>query len=125
MQNIQKNALLLIAALLLAGCGEPRCWYKPGVSLEQAMQECRACYEQAQVESNLAVLDASRQAQVSGAPFVPEVENHFHQNWAEDAPERCLKARGYRQFPQDQLPRPLRTRWVESLFHDNFLVAGQ
>lgn len=125
MEYVRKNAWLLLAALLVAGCGEPRYWYKPDTTLDQAVRDCRDCCDQARNESSLAVLTASREAQVTGRPFISEVENHFEQAWAEDAPERCLKARGYRKVPRSELPRSIRTRWWNEPFCESYDVAGR
>jgi len=91
--------LVAMAGFIGCGCRSVR-WYHPDRTLKQAERDCRECHYQAQAEAIEAAIVYHRTYGGRGSgPIYRDLQF-----------DRCMKHKGYRLVPEDELSLAVRKR---------------
>ena len=109
------TAVFLVAMAGFVGCGGQGVrWYNPDRTLKQAEEDCRECHYQAEAESIEAAIVYHRTYGGRGAGLV-YIDLQF---------DRCMKHKGYRLVPEDELSFPTRKRLFQVAGEWYYPIAG-
>ncbi len=105
--------LLLLSVLIFGGCSDKYyVWYKPGATKTQINLDRRECLKKAKDRRTLGSLEAIREAELSGKPYVPYSKGfdlpYGYEKYRTDDDNfprmsesydinHCMKDKGYRQ----------------------------
>lgn len=109
------TAVFLVVIAGFFGCGcRSVCWYHPERTLKQAEGDCRECHYQAQAEAIEAAIVYRRT--YGGRGSGPVYSNLQF--------DRCMKHKGYRLVPEDELSFPTRKRLFQVAGEWGYPIAG-
>ena len=109
------TAVFLVAMAGFIGCGcRSVCWYNPDRTLKQAKRDCRECHYQAQAEAIEAAWRDRLDWGVRGrGPVYRDLQF-----------DRCMKHKGYRLVPEDELSPTARNRLFHVVDDWYYSIAG-
>jgi hypothetical protein len=108
----------LLILLLGGGCGRTMYWYRPTTTLRQARHDCEECDREAEAQALQEALAYDREQ--GSVPWGPPLGPWWYF-------DRCMKSRGYRLTPADELPSQVKKRVVAPGLSENpelYPVAG-
>jgi hypothetical protein len=115
------TAVFLVAMAGFFECGcRSVCWYNPDRTLKQAKGDCRECHYQAQAE---AIEDARRHKldlPITGYDQTFEILWRYRDLQF----DQCMKHKGYRLVPEDELSFPTRKRRFHVTGDWYYSIAG-
>ena len=119
------TVMMVLIAVLIAGCGDGHYWYKRGATLKQAERACTECYLQAVSQRMTELHDGPRQAQATGMTYLPQAENRFADEFADIAFNNCMKGLGYREVSGEFLAPTVKKTYCNPTASSHFNIAGE
>ena len=115
--------LFIVGVLCFAsvGCSGDSYWYHPDRSLAEAEEDCRRCYQRAQVQAS----EITRDQRLDRAAAPSELDGEQWSYAYQDAQfRRCMKDAGYEFVPAKQLDKDVQKRVLRLGAFQSFPIAG-